>query len=291
MGSTGKNRLAARAAAAGIASIAIWSVAPVLVKWGVSGANIALFLVLRFTISALGFVGMVPTLWARRRSLPGRIWGLLFLCLGANFYLQTLALETLPAAAYIVLFALNPLLSFLVLRLPLTRRTVAAAAGAILGAAVFMAAGDGSWALPRPAGLLAMAGGMLTWVMYTALLPPLQRVYTDAEVSGVTNLVALAAVAPVCLAHLVSGTGLELPGRALIAAIALGVLLPLAYWMFSYSVRRAPVFGILCQYLEPVLGVLLAVLLLGERLLLHQFVGGAIVITAMGLVPLSPSNT
>jgi drug/metabolite transporter (DMT)-like permease len=67
-----------------------------------------------------------------------------------------------------------------------------------------------------------------------------------------------------------------------------GVLLPIAFFCYAYGLRRARVFAVVGQYLEPVFGVAMAVVLFQERWTGWQAVGLVIVVVAMMRVSAIP---
>jgi len=260
---------------AGSGSVLIWSLAPLVIKRGVEGLPILFYLFFRFLLSTTLLLPWARSVFARRRSLPARDWLLLTLILGANYSLQTWALEGLPASWYIAVFSLHPLLALAGLRVRFSAALGAAIALSIAGAGLFV--GMANVADPPSLGAwLALFGGMLTWVLYTLVIRRFQRVYSDVEVTALTTFLSF-----VFFAAAWAATGFAFVGltEAHFAAIGgAGLLLPVAFFLFSVSLRETPVFCVMSQYLEPVIGLLGAVIFLGEGMTPAQVGGGLLIL-------------
>lgn len=254
---------------AAVLAVAVWSVLPLLIKHTAFDANIALFLLLRFTMSTLLLSPVLPALWRKLPALSPMLW-LGFLLLNAmNYFVQTLALQLLPATLYIVAFALTPILCLLALRIRLRLQAWLWTAVTLLACLWFVLAGGpthhGELSVTA---MLAMLGSMLSWALYSAYIQHFQALFRDVEIAGLGSVFGLLAALPVWLAGGLSLAGASAPGVA--GAVLIGAIVPLGYAAYSYALRTAPVFAVTSQYLEPVLALLLVVALTTETLSQQQ---------------------
>lgn len=174
---------------------------------------------------------------------------------------------------------------------PLGRRKLAALALAFVGCALVARAYDLQHLRLNGLGVLAGLAAGLTYALYSILSVPLLRRYPPLTV--VTWAVAFGAL---LLAPVVAWQGW---------ATLAPVLAPSPLWLWLLGLAVGPTVGALTLYtaglqrvpagvasitatLEPVVATVLAVVVLGERLAVPQLVGGALVVTAVLLLALSP---
>lgn len=111
-------------------------------------------------------------------------------------------------------------------------------------------------------------------------MPQLQQVFSDVEVTALTSFVGLGSAV---LSLSVTGfDNLNFQTVGLISSGILGIIFPLAYYLFSVAIRHKPAFGVISQYLEPVFGVAIAYIFLGEGLQSFQILGGTLILASMG---------
>ncbi len=262
------------ASSAGILAVFLWSAIPALVKLGTTSQALSFVILLRFLISSLLFTPLLPQILQNAKKISLKALLILAITLSANYYFQGLAMQSLPASWYIVIFSLNPLLALAAIGVKLNRKILLAAFISIIGTFLFINAGGG-WSAPISS-IFYILIGMLTWVGYTMLVKKLQTQLSDLEVTGVTQILALFGTLIIWL-----GTGLptaQLQTQDLTSIIILGFSTPLAYFAFSYCMRRAPVFGIVSQYLEPIFGVIIGMMIFGESISWFQAIGAALIV-------------
>lgn len=130
--------------------------------------------------------------------------------------------------------------------------------------------------------LLAL-GVAMSWAVYSVLLRPLAGRYSPLKLSTFMIVVGTAILVPFSIPQLVaqdwSGIGLPALGGLLYATFIALVLTNFLYFsaLQRIGAARASVF----IYLEPFLGVLFAVWLLGEHVTLLQLLGGVVVVAAV----------
>lgn len=259
----------------GLFAVAIWAAIPAFVKIGSSADTLPFLLVLRFGIASIFFLGSLRTILTRVTKINLHLWLALIACLGANFYFQGLAMVDLPVSWYLIIFCLNPLFSLIFLGIRFNIKLIFGIVLSILGTLLFIDIEQirfiyGIWPI------IYITIGMFTWVIYTVLVKRFQLIYSNVEVTAVTQFCALLACLLIWIA-----TGLNtfsLNSEAIIPVIALGVLTPLAYLGFTTCLKEMPKFGVVSQYLEPVFGLLIGYFIFKESLTNIQIAGSLMII-------------
>jgi drug/metabolite transporter (DMT)-like permease len=258
---------------AGTLAVFLWAAIPALVKTGTTEENLSLLLVARFLISSLIFLPLLKRVCSKISQIPIRHSVLLAVILGANYYFQGLAMHLVPASWYVVIFSLNPIIAVFLLKIPLNTRKWIGFGLAFLGTALFTM---GQMESAPVKALIFITIGMLTWVLYTQSIQKFQAVFNDVESSAVTQFFSLIACSLIWLGH---GFPVQNLGTAEWSSLAiLGLTTPLAYYCFSYCLRKTPAFGVVSQYLEPVFGVLIGVIFFHETLGVPQILGASAIV-------------
>ena len=236
---------------------------------------------------------------ARRRSLPPlRAWpalaglGVLYAVDAGAFIL---ALQWIPASTAVLVFYVYPvavvLLAAAFLREPLTARKVGATVAAMAGCALTVGAGlEGG----RPLGFALVLLAMLALSVYIVLSRPLMRAL-PAHGSAAVTLTSTAAVlttAALLFDDLSMGGGTR--GLWLVIALSLiSTALPITLFLVGIRHVGAGRAAILST-IEPIVTVLLAAVVLGERIGPFQGVGGVLILTGILWLraerPLPPSE-
>ncbi|MGQ5524299.1 DMT family transporter [Chitinimonas sp. PSY-7] len=262
-----------------IVAVAVWAVMPILVKHAAFESNISLFLVVRFTLSTILLAAVMGGI-VRKLSAQKPIEWLAFLLLnGVIYFLQTIALQALPATLYIVVFSLTPILCLITLRIRLNSWGWLCVGITLVSCIWFAQSGkhDTSSSLSWTA-MLAMLGGMVSWAIYSAFIIRFQTTFSDVEIAGLSSVFGLMAALPIWAFSGFSTagvSGLHLGGAALI-----GLIVPIGYYAYSYALRKTPVFAVTSQYFEPILALVVAVALTSETITPQQAVAALICIAA-----------
>ncbi|MGZ3772560.1 MAG: DMT family transporter [Pseudobdellovibrionaceae bacterium] len=264
---------------AAISSVLIWSIAPVIMKFGLSSMELPFLLIIRFTVSSLVFLPLIGNVFRKAHRLSLWKWAIFFGIISVIYYLQMAALKSFPVSWYLIVFALNPLLTLVFNKTKFSKRLFISLGFAIFGSTLFLKVSELKVSIPLE-GWIYMIGGMFAWVAYTVLLPKLQQVYDDVEITALTSFVGFIAAIFIFAASGKNHFNFNMPGT--VSSISLGILFPLAYYLFSVAIRHKPTFGIVCQYLEPVFGIAIAVIVLGENLQWIQVLGGTMIVGSMG---------
>ncbi len=273
-----------------LAAVLLWSFNVPLVKVAVGALDPLAFAALRFAVGAstlLVFVRVTEGgLDIRRADLP-RIVIAAALGVTLQQVLFVLGLAAGTASSTSILFATTPLWTALIamvvgLERPGRRTWVTLALG-IVGVALVVRGspvpgGDGSLV-----GDLLILASALAWASYSVIVVPLLGRYSANRVSAAVTVTGTLALVPLGLPALLATDLAAVPVEiwAIVAYAALGALV-LTNLLYFTAVRnvgasRAAAF----IYLQPVFGVVLALLLLGESITLLQVTGGAVVFASI----------
>jgi drug/metabolite transporter (DMT)-like permease len=175
--------------------------------------------------------------------------------------------------------ALVALLSWLVLRHPLSRLQLLALGLALLGSLLTIGrAGDGA--------PLGIALGLLAALIYSVYILVGARLPADVTPTASTALVTTSAAAVYALVAAVRGVHLPVTtgGWAAIAAVAvIGTVLAIVFFLAGLE-RLGAVKASVYSTLEPAFTLLLAALLLGEPVTALRLAGGALILGAVLLL-------
>jgi len=266
------------AVAAALFANLIWGLAPVFAKVGLQNVNEVSFLLLRFFLSTVFLFPSLRGALKKIPRLPLRTLLLGTLTVAVHYYLQVYALKQAPVTWYVFFYSLCPILSLFAVRVRFSWKLFAVCFLAILGTLIFVNLGAHSAVSLQ--GLLALGASVVTWVLFTMAIREWQKELSDLEISATTNglsLLVFATLAPLQTEPLLTGWN----SQAVTATIALSLLLPLAFWAYSYSLRKAPSMAVLGQYSEPLFGTLGAVMFLGETLSSQQIWGLTLIAAAL----------
>jgi drug/metabolite transporter (DMT)-like permease len=159
-------------------------------------------------------------------------------------------------------------------------------AAAFAGVLLVLAGASGSKAGPSPlwGGVLAI-GTALTWGMYSVWARPLTQRYSATRLSAWVTLLGAAALLPFAATQLVSqdwgsiGAGRWASfGYSLFLALVLTNVL----WFAAIS-RVGAARATLFMYLQPFVGALIAMLLVGEPVRLVQWLGGGLILVGVAI--------
>jgi drug/metabolite transporter (DMT)-like permease len=271
-----------------VAATAVWGVTFAMVQDAVDELPVLAFLAYRFLAAAL-LVAVLFRHSLRRLTGAGLRAGVLMgAFLTAGYVLQTFGLQHTTASNAGFLTGLftpaTPLLAWLILRTPLTRTAVAAAALATGGVALLSGAGGD---------LHALGDGLSVGC---AIAFSLHILATDRGVAGhdVGALLAvqLGVCGAACLVAAAIGGDVEAPsGGAVWSALAVTAILASAGGFFAqtYAQRHAsPARTALILALEPAFAGLFGWLLAGDHLSASNWVGAVLILVAILAVDLVP---
>ncbi len=255
---------------AGTISVFIWALLPIIIKSSFQEIPVSFFLILRFSFATV-FMGIL--MWKLWREILKFSWSqhLQFIfILGANYSLQSLAIKDLPVSWYIIIFALNPLLTLLLMKIKWNHHLILSIFLGLSGVSFFIFKDlQNLNSLPLKS-FLYLFGGMLTWVLYTLKAKSAQKIISDSGLTLYTQFISFIACLIVWL--LDSTPTISLSNLSLISLGSIllsGIGVPLAYYLYLYSLRRTPVFCQMSQYLELIFGLIFSWVLYQENF--HEF--------------------
>lgn len=266
---------------AALFAVFVWGAFPTVIKGALEFTSVEQLLTLRFAISTLLFIWVMPRAVSKVPKIP--IASLLgFVLVGVVvFYSQTYALQEVPASWYVAAFTFVPIIFLAVYREPLNVIGKLGSALAVLGMAVFFISLGHSAAMSVWNVTLVIIS-MLAWVAYSVFAKNLHPYLKDLELVAFTNLIGFLSSMAIWAMHSFQAQAWSFAGVSL--SLLAGILLPAALVAYSFSLRENPVFAMFSQYLEPILGLVVAALLLGERMHLLQYMASLIVIVGTLLV-------
>lgn len=276
-----------------IALMIVWGSTFVVTKAAVRDIPPMTLAALRFLIAA----GVLIPIAAARGGLSGlprpvpllsltlmSLTGIVIFTVGFN-----LALAYGSAVQGALIFSLVPaavaIAAVIGLKEALSMRRIAGIALSVVGVALVVSAGERGGDAPQPLlGALFMLGAIVAWAVYTVLakrLAAADQIVVIACVSAIGVLILL----PLAAFELQRGAWPRPSAQAWSGVLFLGLVASAAaYIVYSrvLQVLDASLVGVYSN-LDPIVGVLMAVLLLGENLHLGQIVGGAIAFAGMWL--------
>lgn len=271
----------------------IWGSTFVITKAAARDISPMMLAGLRFLTAT---VVLLPFAWLRGdwRSLPKPMpWGALLGMAATGIATFTIAFNyalvygsaSQGALIYALLPAAVAIAAVLFLKERLSRRRVTGITLSIVGVGLVALAGESDSNSPQPLlGAVWMIGAVLSWAAYTVFA---KRLADADQVVTITlvSLFGMLMIAPLAAVEL-SHTPWQAPStQAWLGVIFLGVIASaLAYIVYGHALRQldASLVGALIN-LDPIVGVITAVLFLGETLHTGQMVGGAIALAGMWL--------
>ena len=276
------------AALALLAVTAVWGSTFVVVKDAVEAMPVTDFLTWRFALAALAMVVLRPRSVARLGPTGRRAGLLLGIALGVGYLLQTLGLQTTPAAVsgfitgMFVVF--TPLGAAVLLRQAPSRLAWLAVAIATLGLALLSLRGAS-----LGTGELLTLACAAAFALHIVGLGQWSSSY-DAFGLAVVQLLTVAAL---CAVVALPGGLVVPPTAAVWGAIALTSLAATAVAFVVQTWAQAhlpPTRAAVIMTMEPVFGGAFAVLAAGEQLSGRAWLGAALVLVAMLLTEIGPRH-
>ncbi|UVI36810.1 DMT family transporter [Brevibacterium spongiae] len=268
------------------------SISAILVK--LAGVDAATTAVLR---CAIAVIALVPLALVERRrhgglSRTGIAWAIAAgIALGIDYIAWTAAIYLVGAGVSTVLVNVQvivlPLLALIVDREPVSRRFLIAlplmliGVGLVGGILSLAEVGEGA-VLGTVLGLIAGTG----YGVYMFLTRRGTRRKAEGTIQPLAWATASAAVSSAIIAQFTGGLHLGgISPRSWMLLIALALLGQVVAWLLinGASVRLAPTMTASLLLIQPVLALVLAALILGERLTLGQAIGAGLVVAAVAV--------
>jgi drug/metabolite transporter (DMT)-like permease len=272
-------------------TVVIWSFNFTLTKYVLGhGFQPLAYSSLRFTTAALVFAAIT---FARERSFRMRRDDFLLLAgavvigiwLNQIGFVYSLKFTTASTAALV--FGTLPIFTMLFARVSgvelLSRRFVAATAVSFAGVALVGIGAKGDVA-GDPKGIVLALIGAATWALYSVAIAPLMRRYSPFRISALGLLMGAALLLPTASPQLATQDfHLDSLIWVIFVLAVLGPLVLTNVLWFTAIDRVGPSHASLVANLQPFLGAVFALLILGERMTALQVLGGLAIATGIVL--------
>jgi drug/metabolite transporter (DMT)-like permease len=272
-------------------TVVIWSFNFTLTKYVLShGFKPLAYSSLRFTAAALVFAAIT---YARERSFRMQRGDFLLLAgavvigiwLNQIGFVYSLKFTTASTAALV--FGTLPIFTMLFARVSgvehLSKRFVAATTVSFGGVALVAVGAEGDVA-GDPKGIALALLGAATWALYSVAIAPLMRRYSPFRISALGLIMGAALLLPTAAPQLAT-QDFHVEGRiwVIFVAAVLGPLVLTNVLWFTAIDRVGPSRASLVANLQPFLGAVFALLILGERMTALQVLGGLAIATGIAL--------
>jgi len=250
-----------------------------------SDVDIPTLLLLRFSIASILMWGM---LLSKRMRLPKGRGMIMLVAMGAVGYagqaFSFFTALTYASAGLVALLlytypAIVTILSRLVFKHPLTRIQITAVAIALAGTVFIIGkAGDG-----KPLGIFF---GLLAALIYSVYILTGSRFPKDVTPTASTTVIVSSAAVVYLAVVVVKGFHPPTTGTGWAAVLAIAVFCTVLAILFFFEglERIGPVRASVSSTVEPVFTLLLAAVVLGERITLTRVLGGALIVGAVILL-------
>jgi len=253
-----------------------------------AGFHVFQLLAIRFVLGALGMWGIAlllgqnPLRFQRRRLLQLFALGLFIYTGQSTAYFM--ALQTLPASLCVLIVYVYPSLTviagWLFFRRAITRWQVVALAASFAGIALLL--GGARFALAW-----ALVFAVAAPVIYTTYILLGEKVMAGMPAAGASAVIFSGAALAFCVLATFTGE-LALPSGTRGWAVAIAIAIIPTMVAISLFMAGLPRVGAsraaLLSTIEPVVTVVLAAIVLGERLSVVQALGGLLVVVAVVVV-------
>jgi drug/metabolite transporter (DMT)-like permease len=266
--------------AAASLAVFIWVISIVVIKEILRELDFFFYLFIRFGCTVL--ILALPLFNALKKGLRIKSYFIvIFLCsAGLHVPMQNLAIKVSSLSWYISFMAFSPLCAT-ILTGKINKAILLALIIAIIGALCFTKSGE----LTKPIHLyeiMALLGSLSTWTLLTTLIKKLNIDYSDLEIASLVSLGGF-----LVSFFIFTLQGFPFQKVTLILSTKLLFLIlgsPLAYWFFSYSIRKNPLMGIISQYMEFIFGILISFFWFQENHRIIQWVGCFFILLSLFLI-------
>lgn len=266
----------------------IWGSSFAVAKASLSTLPPILFALLRFTVASLVLLPIAQLRGGTAKLQRPIAWytiavmgltGVTFYYVGFNVSLN----YTSASRAVLIqsaVPAVTALLAFLFLKERLTAKRVIGISISLIGVALVMvAAAPGGSARNLLAGDALMAATTILWAVYTILA---KRMADNDQivVTAYSTLAGTVLLVPIAAWEMLSGPVPHIPAQDWLSVVYLGAISSAGgYWLYNRSLQHLEASQTATFLnLMPVVGVTIAVVFLGETLVMWQLLGGAFVL-------------
>jgi len=270
-----------------ILTVIIWSGNFSAVKVGVTAIAPLAFSVARFALGAS--ITVVVVVWRegwprfRRRDLP-LLAAAAIVGITVNQVAFVTALQATSASNVALLIGTIPIWTAVIAVLSRQERVarglwLGLAAG-LVGVTLIVVGGQEAPGGVSVVGELGALATALSWAGYSVLIRPLMRRYSALQLSAFVMVVGTLLLVPMSLPSIASQDWSAVPRDAWLGLLYAALLsVSLTNILYFTAIHRiGPSRAALFTYLEPFLGVLIAIVLLGDAVTALQLAGGAVVL-------------
>lgn len=273
-------------------TVLIWSGNFTAVKVGVTDIAPLAFSVVRFALGASVTVAVVVWRegWPRfqRRDLP-LLGAAALIGITVNQVAFVTALQATSAANVALLIGTIPIWTAVIAvltRQERVARTLWVGLGAgLVGVTLIVIGGGEAVGGVSVVGELGALATALSWAVYSVLIRPLMRRYSALQLSAFVMVVGTLVLVPFSVPSVLTQDWSAVPPDAwvglLYAAILSVTVTNILYFTAIHRIGASR--AALYTYMEPFLGVLIAVILLGDSVTALQLVGGVVVLGSVAI--------
>ncbi|MDN5898259.1 MAG: DMT family transporter [Psychrobacter sp.] len=261
---------------AALLAVFIWGAFPTLLKETlVELKQVEQFLAIRFLFSTILLMPFLPKALSKLKQIDRFVVGAFIVTTVTVFYSQTYALNQVPASWYVAAFTFVPVIFLMLSKASLNYLEKLGSSTAMLGMLVFFSSLSYEKQM-QFSGFVLLMISILSWVAYSLLAKKLHSKLTDFELVALTCFIGLMASTLFWGVQGFQTEPLSIKGITLCVLTAMVVLV--ALMAYSFSLRVNPVFAVFSQYLEPVLGLMIAALFLRESMCFVQYLAASLII-------------
>lgn len=234
-------------------AVFIWVISIAVIKELLWELNFFFYLFIRFGSTSL--ILAFPLYKALKKSIKLKEYFIvLFLCsAGLHVPLQTLAIKVSSISWYISFMAFSPL-CVTIFSGTLNKHIFFTLVIGIIGVLCFTNPTELN-TFPHTYEFLALLASLGTWTLLTTLIKRINVNYSDLEIASLVSFGGF-------LVSFIIFTSQKFPFQNLNLALSIKLLFliigsPLAYWFFSFGIRKNPFMAIISQYMEFIFGILI----------------------------------
>jgi drug/metabolite transporter (DMT)-like permease len=275
-----------------LSSVFLWSLSGMIIKIGLLDIDPSCHLFLRLLTASVLIGGYswyknkdaFSLLFTKLRTTNSILVSSFFLITIINLLTQTYTLRQVPYTWYVILFSFQPVIILLLLE---SKTTLKKAVGGLLTILVGVFLFTKTQGIQLHVGLLNI--GLIficigLWTAYTFLVTKLNPFFLGKEIALLTVVtgmlgafITISFTAPINLSFFLDKN--ILLGQILLS----GFLTAFIYGLYSTGLRHAPSLTVILQYVDPLVGCVLAFVFLHESLAPTQVMGGACILLGIYL--------
>lgn len=273
-----------------VGAVILWSTSFAAIKIGLVGIPPITFAAIRFLVASILMGGLVLAGMKLESVSPKNLWKLVLgglLGITAIFSLHNLGMQRTTSADANLLVASYPviilLLEVLIFKARVNIKQIAGVMIAICGVYLVINSANEQAATNRLVGNLLILIAGFVWAFYNFATKNVVHQYSTFTVIFWQTMFGM--IALVILSFTESDQWTLPSATTLLAATFLGIFCSVgAYLLYGYGLKNLqPNIAVNLMNLQPVFGLILASILLGEKISLIQVVGGVILVTGVTL--------